>query len=257
MEEENLDNNAHRQIVRIGKTVHRPTSWWTPAVHDVLNYLESVDFKYSPRVLGFDDEGREILSFMEGESGKEGWYKIHSNKGLQNYARLLREYHDAIAGYIPSDSSIWAYAEGGLKPGEIVCHGDFGPWNITWNGETPTGIIDWDLVFPAKPSYDIFYALEWSVPFHDNEMARDWHHFKKIPDRKHRIDVFLEGYGTTRQELGNVISGVAKTQRTVAEHEKILAERGSQPQVEWVENGSLELAERRAQWTEANRNLFE
>jgi len=103
MEEETLDNNEHRPIVRIGNTVHRPANYWTPAVHDVLNYLESVNFPYSPRVLGFDDEGREVLSFIEGESGKEGWYKIHSDDGLRSFAKLLRSYHDAIAGYKPPE----------------------------------------------------------------------------------------------------------------------------------------------------------
>jgi hypothetical protein len=132
MDEENLDNNQHRPIMHIGDTVHRPISWWTPAVHELLKYLESINFKYSPRVLSFDEQGREILTFMDGESGKEGWYKIHSEKGLQNYARLLRDYHQTIADYKPSADSICAYAEGGLKPGEeIVCHGDLGPWNLT------------------------------------------------------------------------------------------------------------------------------
>lgn len=257
MNEEVLAGNDTHPVVRIGDTVHRPTSWWTPAVHELLKYLESINFKYSPRVLGFDDQGREILTFMDGESGKEGWFKIHSDQGLRNYAKFLREYHQAVAGYKPAADSVWAYAEGGLKPGEIICHGDFGPWNITWDGETPVGIIDWDLVFPTKPSYDIMYALEWSAPFHDDKMALEWHHFKEIPDRKRRIDVFLEAYGTSRQEIGDVVSGVAAMQRTGANHEKLLAERGLQPQVDWVANGDLEVIEKRAQWTEANRHLFE
>lgn len=257
MIQENLDNNEHRPILRVGNTVHRPTNYWTPAVHELLNYLESVNFEYSPRVLGFDEQGREILTYMEGESGKEGWYKIHSDNGLQNYARLLREYHDAVAGYKPSADTEWAYAKGGLKPGQIVCHGDFGPWNVTWNGDEPTGIIDWDLVFPATPSYDVLYALEWAVPFHDDKLALEWHHFPDIPDRRSRVDVFLEAYGIARSELGDVASGVAGVQRQVAGFEKILADRGLQPQANWVANGDLELIEQRAEWTEANRHLFE
>mgnify|MGYP003499842311 CR=1 FL=1 len=255
--EEVLPGNDTHPVVRIGDTVHRPTSWWTPAVHELLKYLESIGFRYSPRVLGFDDQGREILTFMGGESGKDGWYKIHSDSGLRNYARLLRGYHLGIADYKPSSDSIWAYAEGGLKPGEIVCHGDFGPWNITWDSETPLGIIDWDLVFPAKPSYDVLYALEWSAPFHDDKMAVEWHHFESVPDRKRRTDVFLEAYGTDRKQLGDIVAGVAETQRIVGDHEKLLAARGMQPQVDWVASGDLEVIEKRAQWTEAHRHLFE
>ena len=219
--------------------------------------LESVGFKYSPRVLGFDDEGREVLTYMKGESGKEGWFKIHSDNGLKNYAKLLRDYHDAVVDYKPSDDSIWAYAVGGLKPEEIICHGDFGPWNITWDGETPTGIIDWDLIFPARFSYDVLYAMEWSVPFHDDVMTKEWHHFPVIPDRSHRINVFLQAYGIEKGDLGDIPTSVAATQRTVGSHEKLLAERGLLPQVDWVANGSLEVIETRAKWTESNRALFE
>ncbi len=257
MIEEVLAGNATHPIARIGDTVHRPVSWWTPAVHELLKYLESVEFKYSPRVLGFDDQGREILTFMKGESGKEGWFKIHSDKGLQNYAKLLREYREAVANYKPSADSIWAYAEGGPKPGEIICHGDFGPWNLTWDGDKPVGIIDWDLVFPAKPSYDVLYALEWSAPFKNDKLAHEWHHFSDIPDRKRRIDVFLDSYGTNRQKIGDVVREVATMKRTVASHEKLLAERGMQPQVDWVANGDLEDIEQQALWIEANRHLFE
>ena len=194
---------------------------------------------------------------MNGESGKSGWYKIHSDQGLKNYAKLLRDYHDAVASYRPSKDSIWAYATGGLKANEIVSHGDFGPWNITWDGENPIGIIDWDFVFPAEPSYDIFYALEYSAPFRDDKLTREWHHFEDVPHRKHRIDIFLESYGINRQKLGDVVTGVAKTQRIVAGNEKYLADRGLQPQLDLVENGDLELSEKRAQWTENNRLLFE
>ncbi len=254
MEEENLDNNEHRPIVRIGNTVHRPANYWTPAVHGVLNYLESVNFPYSPRVLGFDDKGREVLSFIEGESGKEGWYKIHSDDGLRAFAKLLRSYHDAIAGYRPPEDVEWAYSPSTFLPGEIICHGDFGPWNIAWQDGKPAGILDWDLVLPAKPEYDIFYALEYAAPFRDDEMTLKWHHFTKVPDRKHRVQVFLEAYGT---DLKNVVDGVAKVQRAGAEHVKLLADRGLHPQVEWVKEGALETAERQAQWSEANRHLFE
>lgn len=71
--EQRLHEHRDRAIARVDDTVHRPTGWWAPAVHELLRYLESMNFKYSPRVLGFDDQGREILSFIEGESGPLVW----------------------------------------------------------------------------------------------------------------------------------------------------------------------------------------
>src|ERR1700761_5106192 len=135
MNEIKLDNNEKRPIVRIGDTVHRPTGWWPPAVHELLKYLESTGFKYSPRVLGFDEQGREILSYIDGESGADSWVKIISDEGLRKFAKLLHDYHEAIAGFKPADNSEWAYSTGSPKGGEIMCHGDFGPWNIVWQGD--------------------------------------------------------------------------------------------------------------------------
>lgn len=255
MSEQQLSSYEKRPIVHIGNTVHRPTGWWTPAVHELLKYLEKVDFKYSPRVLGFDEQGREILSFIEGESGKDGWAKIITDAGLRKYAKLLREYHDTITDFHPSEKSEWAYSKGGLKEGEIISHGDFGVWNIVWQNDEPVGIVDWDMAFPAKPRYDFLYALEYSAPFRDDETAVKWHHFPEIPDRKQRIKLFAETYGI--KELGDIVDDVAAMQRQVGKYEEYLAKRGLQPQMDWVANGDLEEIEKRAKWTEENRHLFE
>jgi|CXWL01.1.fsa_nt_gi aminoglycoside phosphotransferase (APT) family kinase protein len=255
MTEESLNGESKHQIVRIGDSVHRPAHWWTRSVHHLLNYLESVNFIYSPRVRGFDEQGREILSFIEGESGKAGWQKIVPEKGLKRYARLLREYHDVISGYKPLADSEWAYSNGGLKEGEIMCHGDFGVWNIVWKGDHPVGILDWDFVVPAKPRYDFLYALEYAAPFRDDETCLKWHHFPEVPDRKQRIKIFADAYGLSN--LDDIVHDVAQMQRRVGYYESVLAERGLQPQVDWVANGDLEEVERRARWTEMNRSLFE
>ncbi|QQS19877.1 hypothetical protein IPL85_00200 [Candidatus Saccharibacteria bacterium] len=44
MQEEQLTGNASHPIVRIGDKVHRPSEFWQPAVHDLLDYLHSVNF---------------------------------------------------------------------------------------------------------------------------------------------------------------------------------------------------------------------
>lgn len=254
MDELQLNGNEEKPIVKMGNNVHRPTYWWTPSIHHLLDYLESVGFPYSPRVVGFDDRGREILTFIEGESGKEGWLKILSDDGLANYARFLKNYHEVISNYIPPKDAQWAYASGTTQPGEIMCHGDFGPWNIVWQGNKPVGILDWDFVLPAKPSYDILYALEYSTPFRDDETALKWHHFSHTPDRKHRIELFLEAYGTS---LENITDGVIEVQRKGIQYVKELANRGVRPQLDWMSDGTIEMFEKQVEWTENNRSLFE
>jgi hypothetical protein len=52
---------------RVGSTVHRATGPWTPAVHALLRHLERVGFE-APRVIGIDEEGREVLTFVAGRA---------------------------------------------------------------------------------------------------------------------------------------------------------------------------------------------
>ncbi|MEO5691258.1 MAG: aminoglycoside phosphotransferase family protein [Candidatus Saccharimonadales bacterium] len=255
MQEEVLTGNESHPIVRIGDKVHRPVEFWQPAIYDLLNYLESVNFPYSPKHHGIDDHGREVLDHIEGESGKEGWKNIISDEGLRSYAKLLRNYHDAVAGYKPSSELEWANSQKGLKLGQTICHGDFGPWNIVWKDGKPVGIVDWDLAHPNTPEYDILYALEYSAPFRDDETTLKGHHFKSIPDRKRRIEIFLSAYGTPT--ITDVAEKVAAMQREVGEYEASLASRGIHPQVDWVAEGDLEEVEKRARWTEQNSGLFE
>lgn len=254
MSDDNLSEYDQREILRIGDTIHRPAHWWTPAVHNLLNYLESVDFPYSPRLLGFDDEGREVLRFIEGESGGDSWVKIITDAGLARFARLLREYHEAIRGFEPSPQSQWAYSVGAPGPGQILCHGDFGPWNIVWQGDEPVGLIDWDMVLPAPPRFDVLYALQYSAPFCDDKTAIEWNHFPAPPDRKHRIEVFTAAYGL--EEAGDIVGDVAALQRRVGGFVARLAERGLQPQADWVAQGELDEVEKKAAWTERHRALF-
>ncbi len=56
-------------VHRRGDMVVRDSGPWTPAVHALLRHLEDSGFKGAPRLVGsgFDSEGRETLTYIEGE----------------------------------------------------------------------------------------------------------------------------------------------------------------------------------------------
>jgi hypothetical protein len=54
------------RVVRVGHTVRRPLHRNSAFVHALLLHLEAVGFEGAPRFLGIDEEGREILSYVEG-----------------------------------------------------------------------------------------------------------------------------------------------------------------------------------------------
>lgn len=250
-----VSNHKGRVIELINNKIHRPVQYWTKSVHELLKHLETVGFSASPRVLGFDEHGREVLSYIQGESGADSWVKIVSDGGLRKYAKLLRSYHDAVASFVPGADSIWAYSNGRPLEHEIMCHGDFGPWNVVWQSDEPVGIIDWDMVVPAQSEYDLLYALQYAAPFCDDTEAIKWRRFDVAPDRKHRIAVFCEAYGA--QVPDNITDKVASLQRKGADYVAAIAKHNIEPQLSWLNDDTLDKIEQQAQWTEEHRELFQ
>ncbi|WP_405798049.1 phosphotransferase enzyme family protein [Streptomyces sp. NBC_01506] len=257
MDRESLQDGP-RPVVRIGDTVHRPVQPWTPAVHALLRHLEAVGFPYSPRVLGFDGEGREVLTFIDGESGPAVWAKIVSDDGLAAFARLLRAYHDACAGFVPPAGTEWCTGVGAPAAGQIVCHGDFAPWNTVWDGDRPVGILDWDFARPAARIHDVAYALEYVAPFRDDKECVRWLRYPEPPDRRRRLELFCDVYGLGRADrpASGMVDAVIAAQLDTAALVRQLACRGLEPQATWVAEGHLAVLAGRVEWSRAHRSLF-
>jgi hypothetical protein len=235
------------RVERIGNTIRRPTAFWSPAVHGLLRYLETTGFP-APQVLG-SGGGAEVLTWIDGESGADGWAKVVPESGLRRWGRFLRQYHDAVAGYRPSAESVWASGAGTCGAGEIVCHGDVGPWNAVWHGGEVVGLIDWDMARPAAPMFDVAYALEYAVPFRDDEDCVRWLGYPGPPDRRRRIEVFCDAYDVPVPD--DVAACVAEQQRTVAAACAALGRRGIEPQSTWIGEGYLQQLQSRIRWTES------
>jgi aminoglycoside phosphotransferase (APT) family kinase protein len=241
------------RITVVGDRVYRPVGWWTPTVHALLEYLHGVGFDRVPRPLGIDD-GREVLGWIPGESGANAWRKVVPEAGLRDMARLLRDYHDAVAGFVAPHGARWALSDGPPLPGQVICHGDFGPWNVVWEGPRPVGLVDFDFAGPGEPLDDVAYALEYLAPFRDNEQAMRWHGFTTPPDRARRIAVFAEEYGLAGPE--GLIDAVIRRQELTVVHVRAQADRGLDPQRGWVAEGFLDELAARARWSRENRKLF-
>ena len=244
------------RVERIGDTVHRPVGPWTPAVHGLLRHLEAVGYDRAPRVLGFDEQGREVLSWIGGESGPDGWAKVVDDRGLIAFARLLRDYHDAVAEYRPAETTCWSTTTtSGPVGDEVVCHGDFGPWNVVWNGEEPIGIIDWDHARPAPRRQDVAYALEYVAPFRDDAECLRWLRYPEPPDRRRRLEVFAAAYGLA--DITGLVDAVITVQEQGVDAVRLLAEQGHEPQAGWVAAGHLDELRARVAWSRANRHLID
>jgi hypothetical protein len=253
-DDEVLSGRADRPVVRVGATVRHPIQPWTPAVHALLTYLEGAGFPYSPRVVGIDDR-TEVLSFIEGDSGADGWSSVADENGLVAAARMMRAYHDTVALWRPDRPPVWFNGEAGTgEPGEVVCHGDFAPWNIVWHGPQPVGLLDWEYASPGPPRRDVAYALECMTPFRSDAECVATLRYREPPDRRRRIELFAEAYGLTSTDW--LLDAVIANQVSAIETVRRLASEGHERQIAMVADRYPEQIEQHIRWIERNRSLF-
>ncbi|MGW1345205.1 phosphotransferase [Kribbella sp. NPDC002412] len=146
--------------VRVGDTVRRATGPWTPAVHALLNYLADAGLTGVPRVLGYDDQNREILDYLPGTAyGPEVPDDV-----LADAMRWLAEYHRVVASYRPEGEIVWRTSRGELAAGQIICMHDYGYYNWIGTESGFSGVIDWDMAGPGVPLDDIAFAAWNTAP---------------------------------------------------------------------------------------------
>jgi Phosphotransferase enzyme family len=191
-----LDGGNTGGAVRVGHTVRRTSGPWTPAVHALLAHLDGKDFGGSPRPLGIDEQGREVLTFMPGETvgSARPWPEwVHAEDTLVQVARWLRNFHRAVADFAPPAGAVWRMG-GEWVPGLVVGHNDAAPYNAVWRDDRLAGFIDWDMAGPVAAAWDLaFAAFSW-VPLHARHVvAREG--FTDFEGRPRRLQLFLAEYG--------------------------------------------------------------
>lgn len=196
MAEERLDGGNIGGAVRLGDTVRRAAGPWTPAVHALLAHLADREFTAAPRPLGFDERGREILTFLEGRTvgSRKPWPPwVHADETLDQVARWMRAYHQAVADFVPPPGAVWR-GGGRWSPGLIIGHNDAAPYNAAWRHGRLAGFFDWDFAGPVTPAWDLaFAAFSW-VPLHARHVVAA-EGFTDFPARPKRLHRFLAAYG--------------------------------------------------------------
>jgi hypothetical protein len=207
-------------VVRMGSTVRRPTGPWTPAVHALLRHLHTAGFDGAPRVLGLDEDGREVLEFVEGRADADPF----DDRSLARVARLVRAFHDAAATFEPPEWSNWQYLTGAPRSGEIVCHNDLSPANTIYAHRGPVAFVDWDLAAPGTRVWDVAYALWRFVPLYDDEDCGRL----GIPaqPRGPRIRLFCDSYGLDDRDRRELLDVVRLRQQALYDTARVRGEAG-------------------------------
>lgn len=183
--------------VRVGDTVRRRQGPWTPAVHALLRYLEEAGFPAAPRVRGADERGREVLTFITGETvGRTPWPSwVWDDQVLVGTGVLLADFHRVVRGFRPASGTRWRHATGAPKLDEVVCHNDVGPQNMVFRDGKVVALIDWDWAQPAVPEWDLAHAAWLGVPLLRLDACRRYGITLSVQEQARRLRLLCDGYG--------------------------------------------------------------
>lgn len=235
-------------VVRVGDTVRRPVRRWSASVHILLDRLRAAGFAGAPRFLGLDENGRETLDHLDGHVGNYPLSEeVRSERALSSAGRLLRAYHDATTELAAENLPGWQFAA--LHPVEVICHGDFAPYNCVFTGETATGIIDFDGARPGPRVWDLAYALYRFAPL-THPVNTDG--FGKAAEQAWRARLFLDAYGCTQGQRMAAMNTVAVRLQSLVEFMRQTAAEGDESFARHITDGHADLYLRDIDHVKAN-----
>jgi Ser/Thr protein kinase RdoA (MazF antagonist) len=212
--EEVLAGGNMTPVVRVGDTVRRAAGPWTPTIHALLRHVRAAGFALAPEPLGMDGQGREVLGFLPGRvAGYPLPASVLSDATLTVVARALRAYHDATLGFAPPPGAVWQWVA--HEPAQVVCHNDFAPYNLVFDGSELAGVIDFDVASPGPRVWDMGYTAYRFVPLTDP--GNPDVPFAGTAEQARRLAAFCAAYGDPRIAPGAAVgAAIAKLRELVA-----------------------------------------
>lgn len=139
--------------------LHRRAGPWTPAVHALLDHLAARGLPHIPRVLGFGDQGREILTYLPGHVVDIDSASLTPEQMCAMVA-WTRTFHDAVADF--EHPGPWRSP---TVPGAtLIGHNDIAPYNACFDGDRLVGVFDWDMAGPSTPVGELAFIAWNCVP---------------------------------------------------------------------------------------------
>ncbi|PFG17331.1 phosphotransferase family enzyme [Propionicimonas paludicola] len=232
MTDDELLQGGVNSVLRRGELVHRPAGRHTPTVHRLLTHLRRQGFDGAPMPVGFDDEGREVLTYVVGDVYESLPPGVRTTALVASAGALLRRLHDASLSYEQSAHDEWMLPP--RHPAEVICHGDIAPYNSAVRRGRVVGFIDFDTAHPAPRLWDVAYAVYRYAPLHapDNPESAG-----SVAEQAVMASAFCHAYGVEPDEL--LLDTVAERLTSLMAHIRDQAASGNAAFERHVADGHL------------------
>ncbi len=222
---------------RRGDLVWRPVRPWSGSVQALLAHLQARGFKTVPRPAGLD-AGFERVTYLNGEIGDiERDAAAQSMAALVSAADWLRRYHDCTSAIVVD----WASRTWQLPPREpleVICHGDFAPYNVVLRDGKLAGVIDFETAHPGARIWDLAYAIYRWAPLSSATLVPE---LSVIENQIERSRAFLVEYGLDKELRASVVALIIQRLETLVSFMETEAAAGSKKYQRNVEEGHSRL----------------
>ena len=238
-------------VSRRGNTIRRQAGPWSRQVQWLLRHMRCQGIIEAPEPLGFDEQGREVLSYLPGEVGHYPLLQaMRTDDVLVTAAQLLRRIHDASAGIAPVRLTGWQAPT--RLPVEVVCHGDFAPYNCVFEDGKLAGVIDFDHAHPGPRLWDLAYALYRFAPLTATSNPEG---FGEPGEQIRRAQLFCAAYGL--EDWSQVVTYVIARVQFMAERLLEGARLGDARMLANIAAGHLAIYQADAAYLSEQRSLYE
>lgn len=191
-------------VTRVGDTVRRPRRPTSAATKALLDHLQEVGFDAAPRHLGFDEQGREVLTYIPGQAAiapYPDW--ALTDDALVSIAHLLRRYHDAVASFDPRGHD-WPRPLPCRFDRGVVTHNDPNLDNVIFRNGRAVALIDFDLAGPGSVGWDLACAARLWAPLREPGDTQAGLRRRALA----RLALFADAYGTSRETRAELIDAI-------------------------------------------------
>ncbi|WP_070964419.1 phosphotransferase enzyme family protein [Vibrio sonorensis] len=223
---------SESRITIINKTVVRPLTKSSATIHALLGYLSEQGFTHGPRVVRVEQEN-EVLSLVEGDTYNyplKG--PIATIAALESAAKMQRALHDATVGFLETvKSPDWMLEP--KEPQQVICHGDYTPYNVALTGDRVSGVYDFDTAHPGPRLWDLAWSIYCWAPF----KTHSYDALGTLEEQISRAKLYCDAYGLSFIEREALVDAMVARLDAMVDYMVIQAESGNEQFAQNIKDG--------------------